>query len=206
LSWITKTRSGSVTDEALQIFGTEPGAVISLWTSPPPRVPSLRRRIVAKRLVDLREAIASRRIPLSDDLDFGLAGDPDRPPHRALSIVGRIGYPLAVVAPLLVLAAPVAGVVVGAVAAPLLAVRAVPAFREVMAIRARHRPAPRVAPAADDAAGPYRAAPESSAGEDEGLIARDRLKARAAIIEAVVRASCVVLTLTSTAFSLAFLR
>ena len=232
--WETATKGRPIIDEALQLVGPPPVAAITVWTEPPPGVPNFRRRLCAdrSRVAELREAVEQHGIVLTRAPDWLLACDSDRPPHRALTIAGRFGYPLAVIGPLVVPSSHAVGIAMGVVAAVLLAARALPSLREVRAIvgrgreragagvgarggaRARRAAAAASASAsasASDEPGPYRAAgmlpseglpaadraPDLAA--DDGRAVADRLKLRAALVEAGVRTGCVVMVVVSTA-------
>jgi hypothetical protein len=218
VTWETHLKSRILVDEALQLVGPPPAAAITVWTDRPRGVPNFRRRLCADaaRVAALREAVEHHGIALAREPDWLLACDSDRPPHRALTIAGRFGYPLAALGPMLVPVSHAVGVAMGVGAAMLLAARALPSLREVRAIVARGRERTRCAmtvasaPAFDEPA-PYRAAgtlpsedlaasdraPDRA--EDDGRAVADRLKLRAALIEAVVRTGCVVMVVVSTA-------
>ena len=199
VTWVTKTRSGSITDEALQL-GAEAKTAITCWTSKPRRSPVVRRRVCSARVVELRRS--ARRIPLANGLDFDSSATPiDR--RTARSIVGRIGYPLRGPRAPSWRRAPPSGASRSAPCRPCSSARAAPVFGELRAIRARRRSLRRTI-SGDEAVGPYRAAFAPAPDEDAGHLARDRFKARAAMNEAVDRGGCVVMTLASTALSLAF--
>lgn len=231
VTWETQLKNRTVIDEALQLVGPPPTAAITVWTEPPRGVPKFRRRLRAEaaRVAALREAIEQHGIALTRAPDWLLACDSDRPPHRALTIAGRFGYPLAVIGPIVMPSSHAIGFAMGVLAAVLLGVRAAPSLREIRAIVARdlERTRARVArrdersepAAASDEPAPYRApgtlpseelpapeaAPSPDADADAGRAVADRLKLRAAIAEAVVRMACVVLAAWSTVASFLFL-
>ena len=229
VAWETPRRGRPFIDEALQLVGPPPAAAITVWTEPPRGVPNFRRRLRADAagVAALREAIEEHGVALTREPDWLLACDSDRPPHRALTIAGRFGYPLAAIGPVVVPSSHVVGVAMGVVAAALLAARALPSLREVGAIVARGRERAgggvmtAAAPgsgsgsgSASDEPSPYRVAGTLPSGgatasddapdlaEDDGRAVADRLKLRAALIEAVVRAGCVVMVVVSTAVAL----
>lgn len=219
VTWEWKTKGGrAIIDEALQLVGPPPAAAITVWTEPPRGVPNFRRRLRAERarLVELREAVEQHGIVMTRAPDWLLACDSDRLPHRALTIAGRFGYPLAALGPLVVPSSHPIGVAMGVVAAVLLAARALPSLREVRAIVARGRERTRgamtvAAASASDERGPYRAAGTlpseglpaadraADLAGDDGRAVVDRLKLRATLVEAVVRTGCVVMVVVSTA-------
>jgi hypothetical protein len=235
VTWETPRRGRPIIDEALQLIGPPPAAAITVWTEPPRGVPSFRRRLRAdaSEVAELREAIERRGIALAREPDWLLACDSGRPPHRALTLAGRLGYPLATLGPLLVPTSHALGVTMGVAAALLLAMRALPAVREVRAIRARASGAEggkgvegvegsrgSVGAADSHVESPYRVAgvvpsgPDASpgldvsprAGVDEGRALADGSRLRAALAEVVVRAACVVLVVASTVAALLTLR
>jgi hypothetical protein len=221
VTWETPRRGRPSIDEALQLIGPPPAAAITVWTEPPRGVPSFRRRLRAdaSKVAELREALERRGIALTREPDWLLACESSRPPHRALTVAGRLGYPLAMLGPLLVPISHAWGATMGVTAALLLAVRALPSVREVQAIRARGKGVKRAAgvegsvgAAGSGVESPYRVAgavpsgPDASrglevsprAGVDEGRALADGSRLRAASAEVVVRAACVVLVVAST--------
>jgi hypothetical protein len=209
LTWETKTKSGTHVDEALQLVGPPPAAAITVWSEAPAGVPNFRRRLCAgrDRVVELREAVERHGIELTRAPDWLLACDSDRPPHRALTIAGRFGYPLATAVPIAVPISHPVGIAMAVAAAALLTLRALPSVREVRAIvaRGRERAAMRDSVTTSDEASPYRdagAAPSAEhADADDDARARtaaDRSKLSAATVEAVVRVGCVVMVVVST--------
>lgn len=219
VTWETEAKRRTHVEEALQLVGPPPAPAISVWTSRPQGVPSFRRRLCAERdrVVELREALETRGIPMTRAPDWLLACDSDRPPHRTLTIIGRFGYPLATLAPIIAPSSPPLGVAMALMAAALLAARALPSLREVRSIMARARERAALDAGPPTAHGPagYReaaardpldaqgevATPASGLADDARALA-DRSKLRAVLIEAVVRVGCVVMVLASTAAAL----
>lgn len=213
LLWSSSGRGG-LSSMALQLTSRTSDQVITVWTSRPDKAPKIRRRLWAGQLTELRKAIAEREVAPSGHVNWSRAADPDRPVHRRATILGRFGYPLAVFAPM---AAPAfrddgrswTAILVAVVAFVLLAIRAAPAFREVLAILRRRKTAGSagVAPVVqvEDEANPYRAvaleAPVVTI-DIAGRVAADRLKLRAALVESLVRAACAVMVPVSTAINL----
>ena len=177
VTWETKTRGRTFVDEALQLVGPAGARAITVWTDEPPGVPHFRRRLVADvaLVTALREAAEDRGVAFDTPPTWLLACDPDRPPHRALTVVGRFGYPLGVLGPLVALGSHGVGIAIALVAAALLAARAVPVLREVRGISARLD------------------------GSEDGRAQADRWRLRAAWMELAVRAGCVALLAVSTA-------
>lgn len=140
-TWTVKARSSSYTCEALQLFARTGPQIITVWDSAPDGAPTIRRRLISDRVGILVKVIEQRGIATARTHDWSLACDPDRPPHRLATILGRFGYPCAALAPLLTLPSrpPLIPIVVGCTGAALLSLRAMPSFREVRAIVARMR-------------------------------------------------------------------
>ena len=214
LLWSSSGRGG-LSSIALQLTSRTSDQVITVWTARPDKAPKIRRRLWAGQLTELRKAIADHEVVPSGHVNWSRAADRDRPVHRRATILGRFGYPLAVFAPMVAPAFRDDGrswtaILIAVVAFVLLAIRAAPALREVLAIRARQKSAgaATTVPIAqvEDEANPYRAAaPEAPALVTIDLAGRavaDRLKLRAALVEALVRAACAVMVPVSTAINL----
>jgi len=184
VSWSDREGVGAAsawTQRAVQVVDTGSGAVITAWETEPDGAPVVRRRLCAKDLRPLITAMGERAVPLSGHANWSLAAEPGRRRSTLTLVLGRLGYPCAVLAPLLQVA-PWAGVALGVVGAVLLAVRARPVWRELWTVRARVK-----------------------STHDAAWHEADRLRLRAIWFEAVVRAGFVVLTLASLG-TLAWLR
>jgi len=170
-TWEVRTRHGSRTCEALQLVAEGTGDVITVWPSEPPGSPVLRRRLCSDRTPELRAAIEAHRIPITDGLDPALAKEEGRSRPGWASWLGRPGYVLGVVAPLVAGPAPEVGMGLAGIGAAMLACRALPVLAEVRALLGR-----------------------ATLGEQRTA---ERLRLRAAVVEATVRLACPALVLAA---------
>lgn len=175
-TWEVQTRLGSRTYEALQLAAEGTGDVITAWPSQPPGSPVIRRRLCSDRTPELRAAIDAHRIPVTDGLDAALAKEEGRSRPGWALWLGRPGYVLGVVAPLVAGPAPEVGMGLAAIGAAMLACRALPVLAEVRALLGRGTLG------------------RGTLGEQRTA---ERLRLRAAVVEAAVRLACPALLLAA---------
>lgn len=193
--WEEKSRSGTISYEAVQIVDVKTNATITAWTAPPSGMAVVRRRLCSDDVVLLRDAMKDKLAMLTRPFEAGRVVDPRRPPWRLPRIVGRFGYPLAVAGPIMVASSPAVGWALGIGATILLAVRALPPLAELRALRANTTAS---GTAAEEGEGPYRAAGTRSEEQDAPSPEREaveRARFRATAIEALVRVVLVPLSI-----------
>jgi hypothetical protein len=133
----------------------------------------VRRRVVAKKLKGLIEAVEQRRIPLTRTPDWTLVEDAERRRSKWIYVT-RLGYVGSLIGPLIAFNLPMIGFAIGVASAALLAWRAHAVMFELGRVRAR-------------------------LASDEARAPADRLKLRAVCTEAFARGSFVVLVMASSA-------
>jgi hypothetical protein len=189
LAWVVHGRLSSWTEHALQIVDLSSDASITFWRTAPKGAPLVRRRICGTEadMDRLLAAIAARGLDSPGTPEWSRMMDPDRPRRTWILVLGRLGYVFGAAAPLGAPDVIWPGYVLGAVAAGLLAIRALPVLHELRAT-ILHLSAVRVAPAG--------ATPLSTGdlGRGDAL----RLKLRAVGFEASARAAFVALVVVST--------
>jgi hypothetical protein len=185
-------RGGTLHFDTVQIVDSS-GAAITVWDERPKGAPVVRRRLSSSGVQTLLAALAARNIVPSSRPDWSRIADPDRPRPVWVLVLGRLGYVFAVAAPLGSPDATWPGLVLGAVGAALLGLRAFPVLCELRATTRR---------LALTRSGGTDSAPDrtdvASASDEGGRVAALRSKLRAVRLEASVRTTFVVLVVVST--------
>jgi hypothetical protein len=192
LRWSVEGRAVRLNFDTVQIVDSS-GAAITVWDQRPKGAPVVRRRLSSSGVETLLAAVVARNIVHSRTPDWSLIADPDRPRPTWVLVLGRLGYVFAVAAPLGSPDATWPGLVLGAIGAALLGLRALPVLRELRATTRRLA----LTRSSEPDAAPYRT-DVPPASDEGGRVAALRSKLGAVRLEASVRTAFVVLVVVST--------